>query len=152
MSKNILQDRVASIVFFILSVYVILDSITYSLGNLHNPGPGFVPFFLGIVMALLTVISFWIPDKRENKTAFWNNRRKGKNIFFIILGLVIYVLLINILGFYIESFLLMVYLMRLSGESEYKRIVLISIPTIVVVYIVFDKLLIIPFPRGILGI
>jgi len=147
-----LRDRLASIMFLTLSVYVILDSIKLSLDDVHNPGPGFVPFFLGIAMAVLSVISLLMPDKRARGTIFWNNWKKGKNIFFIIMGLVIYILLINILGFYIETFLLMVYLMRLSGEREFKRIVLISTPTIVVVYIVFDKLLIIPFPRGILGI
>lgn len=129
-----------------------IESIRLALGDIHNPGPGFVPFFLGLSMLILSTLSFIGPDLKIKGNAFWNNWQKGKNIFFIFAGLIVYVFLFKILGFYIDTFLLMVYLMKLSGEKGYKRSIIVSALTIVVIYIVFYKLLIIPFPEGILGI
>jgi hypothetical protein len=46
----------------------------------------------------------------------------------------------------------MAYLMKMSGENGYKRPLLISLLTVGVTYLLFHKLLFIPFPQGLLGI
>lgn len=70
----------------------------------------------------------------------------------IFAGLLFYLLLFNTLGFLINTFWLMIYLIRLAGAEGFKKGILISLLTIVVIYIIFYRLLIIPFPRGILGL
>jgi len=129
-----------------------IESLRLSLGDIHNPGPGFVPFFLGLSLAILSSLSFLAPDIQIQGDAFWNNWQRGKNILFIFTGLVIYLWLFDILGFYFGTFLLIIFLMNLAGEKGYKRCILVSVLTMVTIYIVFSKLLIIPFPRGILGL
>jgi len=52
----------------------------------------------------------------------------------------------------LATFLLLVYLMKLSGEKGLKRSVVISFVTVFLIYIVFYRLLVIPFPQGILRI
>jgi hypothetical protein len=84
--------------------------------------------------------------------AFWNDWRKGRGILSIFAGLVVYLLLVKILGFYIDTFLLMVFLLKMSGEKGYKRALLVSLLTIGATYLLFQKLLFIPFPQGLLGI
>jgi hypothetical protein len=66
--------------------------------------------------------------------------------------LIAYLLLFKVLGFYVDTFLLMVYLIKISGEKGYKRPLLVSLLTMAVTYLLFYKLLFIPFPQGLLGI
>ena len=129
-----------------------LESMRLKLGTIHNPGPGFMPFFLGLALALLAVLAFFFPESPENATPFWKDWQTGKSTFYIFAGLILYVLLLKPLGFYIDTFLLMFFLMRLSGERGYKRPLSVSLFTVVITYVVFYKLLYIPFPRGLLGI
>jgi len=129
-----------------------VESLNLSLGDIHNPGPGFVPFFLGLSMAFLSVLAFCVPDLGMNEEAFWESWRRGKNILLIFAGLIVYLLLFKTLGFLINTFWITIYLMKLAGAEGYKKSILVSFLAIVVLYVIFYRLLIIPFPRGILGI
>ena len=139
------------VLFIVLGGAVMAQSARLSLGNLHNPGPGFVPFFLGMAMVLLSVLSYLeiSPIAAGEKM---NDGREKKPILLIFGGLILYLALMDLLGFYVSTFLLLMYLMRTCGEKQYWRSLWISGVTVVVVYLVFFKLFIIPFPEGLLGI
>ena len=111
-----------------------------------------MPFFLGLSLALLSILSLFFPDRRKKVAAFWDDWQRGRSTFYIFAGSIVYLLLFKILGFYIDTFLLMVYLIKLSGEKGYKRPLVVSLLTMVVTYLLFYKLLFIPFTKGILGI
>ena len=109
-----------------------------------------MPFTLGISLLLLSLVVFLVPGEKP-KAAEWNREALKRNLF-ILAGLLIYMLLFKPLGFYLATFLLLVYLMKLSGEKGLKRSVVISFVTVFLIYIVFYRLLVIPFPQGILRI
>jgi putative tricarboxylic transport membrane protein len=129
-----------------------IASAGLSLDNVHNPGPGFVPFFLGLFMAILSFLSFLLPDKGVRAEAFWNSWQRGRSIFYIFAGMLVYLVLMRTMGFYFDTLWFLIYLIRLSGGKNLRKNILISVLAMIVIYLVFDKLLIIPFPRGILGI
>lgn len=129
-----------------------LESVRLKLDDIRDPGPGFVPFFLGLTLAALSITAFIFPDTQKKMAAFWNDWRKGRGIIFIFAGLVVYLLLVRMLGFYIDTFLLMVFLLKMFGEKGMKRPLLIALLTVGVTYLLFHKLLFIPFPQGVLGI
>ncbi len=109
-----------------------------------------MPFALGIFLFLLALLVFLVPGEKP-KAAGWNRDALKRNLL-ILAGLLIYMLLFKPLGFYIATFMLLVYLMKLSGEKGLKRCVVISFVTVFLIYIVFYRLLVIPFPQGILRI
>jgi putative tricarboxylic transport membrane protein len=147
-----LEDRIVSMVFLIFSCLVLIESVRLKLDDIREPGPGFVPFILGLTLAILSIIAFIFPDPQKKMAAFWNDWQKGRGIISIFAGLVVYLPLVKILGFYIDTFLLMTFLLKMSGERGYKRPLLISLLTVGVTYLLFHKLLFIPFPQGLLGI
>jgi putative tricarboxylic transport membrane protein len=149
--KN-LDDRVVSMVFLTFSCLIMVESVSLKLDDIRDPGPGFVPFFLGLTLAILSIIAFIFPDPQKKMAAFWNDWRKGRDILSIFAGLVVYLLLVRILGFYIDTFLLMTFLLKIFGEKGYKRALLVSLLTVGATYLFFHKLLFIPFPQGFLGI
>ena len=109
-----------------------------------------MPFALGIALLLLSLLVVLVPGTKP-KEAVWDRDALKRNLF-ILAGLPIYMLLFKPLGFYLATFLLLVYLMKLSGEKRLKRSLAISSITVVLIYIVFYRLLVIPFPQGILRI
>ncbi len=129
-----------------------IESRNLKLGDIHEPGPGFVPFFLGLAMAVLSILSLLFPDFRKKGAAFWNDWQRGKSTFYVLVGLIAYLLLFKILGFYIDTFLLMFFLQKVSGEKGYQRPLFVSVLTMGITYLLFYKLLFIPFTRGLFGI
>ena len=149
--KN-LEDRIVSVVFLVFSCLIMIESVSLKLDDIRDPGPGFFPFFLGLTLAILSIIAFIFPDKQKETVAFWHDWHKGRDIIFIFAGLIVYLLLVRSLGFYIDTFLLMTFLLKTFGEKGIKRPLIISLLTVGVTYLFFHKLLFIPFPQGFLGI
>jgi putative tricarboxylic transport membrane protein len=147
-----LEDRIVSMIFLIFSCLIMVESVRLKLDTVRDPGPGFVPFFLGLTLAGLSIIAFIFPDSQKKMAAFWNDWQKGRVIIVIFLGLVAYLSLVRVLGFYIDTFLLMMFLLKTFGEKGIKRPLLVSLLTVGVTYLLFHKLLFIPFPQGFLGI
>jgi len=109
-----------------------------------------MPFVLGIALLLLSLLVILLPGNKP-KEAIWERSVLKRNLL-VLAGLLVYMLLFKSLGFYLTTFLLLVYLMKLSGEKGLKRSVAVSFVTVVLIYIVFYRLLVIPFPSGILKI
>jgi len=149
--KN-LEDRIVSTVFLVFSCLIMIESVRLKLDEIREPGPGFFPFFLGLTLAILSIIAFIFPEQKKKMAAFWDDWQKGRGIVSIFAGLIVYLLLVRTLGFYIDTFLLMTFLLKMSGEKGYKRPLLIALLTVGVTYLLFHKLLFIPFPQGLLGI
>ena len=129
-----------------------IESVSLKLNDIHEPGPGFVPFFLGLTLAILSILSLFFPDFRKKGAAFWKDWQRGQSTFYVFVGLIAYLLLFRILGFYIDTFLLMFFLQKVSGEKGYKRALFVSLLTMGITYLLFYKLLFIPFTQGLLGI
>lgn len=147
-----MQDRIAGLIFLIVSASVMVESARLSFGDIRNPGPGFVPFFLGLLMAILSIFLFAVPEPRPGVEDLWKARERAMNILYVFVALMIYLLAFKLIGFFIATFLLMTCLFKIAGEKGYRRGILISLVTMVVLYLFFYKLLNIPFPRGILGV
>jgi putative tricarboxylic transport membrane protein len=150
-SMRLTLDRLVLILFIVLGGGIMAQSVNLSLGNFHNPGPGFMPFILGFSMILLSLLSYVEsrPEADRQKMNLWEEE---KPILIIFGGLVLYLFLMNVLGFYVPTFLLLMYLMRSCGEKKHWRSLWISVVTVIIVYVVFYKLFIIPFPEGVWGI
>lgn len=128
------------------------ESVRLKIDQVQEPGPGFVPFFLGLILAILSVVSLIFPYPQKKAMAFWNDWQKGQGILYIFGGFAIYLLVLKTLGFYIGTFLLMFFLLKMFGEAGYRRPLLVALLTVAVTYLLFHKLLFIPFPQGVLGI
>ncbi len=146
------NDRIVSTVFLVFSCLVMIESVRLKLDDVREPGPGFLPFVLGLTLAVLSVIAFLVPDAQKKAAAFWDDWQKGRGIIAIFAGLIVYLALVRVLGFYIDTFLLMAFLLKMSGEKGFKRPLLVALITVGVTYLLFHRLLFIPFPAGFLGI
>ena len=105
--------------------------------------PLIISIFLFILSISILASSFKENEKRKEK-------EKGDIKSLLIFGLIciLYLLVLNFLGFVLSSILLLISLMILLGERRWWFIALVSIISTVVIYLLFAKYLSVMLPKG----
>jgi cell division protein FtsW (lipid II flippase) len=144
-------QRVSGIALLLVSGVVIQQSVwVLRLFDHGQPGSGFMPFGLGVILAVLALAIIWThrgPD--EKKRPFWEPMAWFRPLLAIIITAV-YIVVFDDIGA-ITSVVILVSGWLLFVEK--KRVIVAAgtgILTGLVVYLLFDRLLQTPFPRGIL--
>jgi uncharacterized membrane protein YfhO len=141
-------ELIGGVFWLLIGILFSLWSISYKIGSLIHPGPGFFPFLLSILMILLSLI--WLKQAKKRFPITFGGLKK---VAFTILILLLAALLFETIGYLLTVFLLIVFLMVVGTElKSWKKILITAFLTAIGVYIVFVLLLEQPFPRGLLRI
>jgi putative tricarboxylic transport membrane protein len=136
--------EIRGIVWLIIGILFCLWSIhSYKIGSLTKPGAGFFPFFLSILMILLSLILLKQHPKSSPLTF-----GGLKKVTFTILILLIGALFFERVGYLITIFLSIILLMGGVEPRGWKRILSVAFLSTLAIYIVFVLLLGQPLPRG----
>jgi di/tricarboxylate transporter len=127
------------------------------LGKLSSPGPGFMPFWVGVIIACLACYKLLKESllKREEADAVARSVEKAKKksfmgkLILIILVLLAYALFLESLGYIIVTFLVMMFLLRFAGFTQWAKIAAYSAIIVGVSYSLFQYLGV-RFPAGLL--
>ena len=76
---------------------------------------------------------------------------RNKRIWFFIIGMCIYLFIINKIGFTISTILFTSIIMLMLGIKDKRMIVILPIGLVIFLYLIFSKWLQIPLPSGIFG-
>ncbi len=146
------ENPVASGILMIFGLVVALGSLRYQFGSFANPGAGFLPFFAGVIIAVLSAITF-----------SQNLRKKFKPLGELWKGvrwqlpatasacLLIYSFFLRDLGFVISTFILMTCFFRMLEPSSWKVTLVAAMTTTMIFVLVFQIWLSTQLPRGLLG-
>jgi hypothetical protein len=142
------------VIFWIgLGLFVTLLSYGLGLGRFHSPGPGLMPFILGI---LLLIFSFYLLIRSFSKSNRKQEIPKEEpgQIDFVKIGLVlfslfVYAFLLEKLGYLIATFLLLIILFRGAGSKRWRSVLIASTLAVFLTYFVFTSFGL-RFPAGIL--
>lgn len=136
----------------IVSAATILLSSKFPFGSFANPGPGFLPLSVGIVMFLLSLILFvqCFLKREEGRKTLWAKGATAR-VLLILASLIIYGLLLESLGFILMTFLLMGFLLLAIGSQRIILALLISFFSSIGCYAVFQLWLEVQLPKGIFG-
>ena len=149
-------DQWSGLVLLILAGIICSGSIFLPYGNIHNPGPGFFPLWLGIIlgaMALGLVLKTTWQREGAAKTLrdiVAEKVRWGK-VLFVIMALVLYGCLMDFLGYLIVTFLLMAFLLRFIEPHPWKSVIGWTLVGTVGSYLVFEVWMKLRLPKGFLG-
>jgi hypothetical protein len=151
MSKN---DRTSSLVWLGFALFICVEAFRLPLGSVRDPGPGFLPLLVGVLLAGLSVICF-LQARRgpsEAPKGGWYSAERWKNLVWVLLALLAYAAVLDSLGFLISTFLLLVVLFRFGMEPQrWVWAVGGSVVASLSCYAVFELWLRTQLPRGILG-
>lgn len=146
-----------TLVWITLGIFVSIYSYKLGMGKLSEPGPGFIPFWLGIIVSGLALFKL-VKESRvkadegaDSKTVKEAGRSSslGKLIF-IAITLFVYALVLDWLGYIITTFLAMILLLRFSGYTQWVRILVYAIIIVGISYLMFLYLGV-QFPAGVLS-
>ena len=138
-----------TLVLLLTSVVVIIESYKMSLGNLRDPGPGFLPFCAAVIMGILILIHLikvrlTLTDTEPAFSSFGNL----KYLFYTIIIAFTTALFFESLGFIVMTAFFLISILKFVGRENWFRI--LSITTIVLIfsYLIFIILLKIQLPMG----
>jgi putative tricarboxylic transport membrane protein len=134
----------AALVALAVGVFGLVVSIGLGFGRLTQPGPGLWPFAISLVIVVLSAVLVFVGRGAGDAEQF------SKASLLTALALVTLVLLavfLPLIGFEIPSLLLVFTWLRWLGKESWRSSVLVSIGTVVVLYLLFVMLLQIPLPR-----
>ena len=150
MKKN---DFIPFIFWMVLSLFVIILSNKIGLGELHNPGPGLMPFYVSFIMFIVSfclLLKYLFKRGDKDKTLKEDQSQiKFLKMGTVVVSLTVYALFLEKLGFLIATFILVTILFKTAGMKRWSFTLMGSILTVLIAYFLFTYLGL-SFPRGIL--
>jgi len=147
------RDLISGLFWLAVGLILSIWSTRYQIGSLVQPGPGFLPLALGILLILLSLIVIFAARKplRTAQAASASSAGDGwKRVAYTVLVLMVAAFFFETVGYLLTFFLLILLLMIGAGRKSWKRILLVAFCSALGVYLVFVVLLEQPLPRGFL--
>jgi putative tricarboxylic transport membrane protein len=148
-------DRINSIVFLVLGAIVIWQSAIIPMGDINKPGPGFLPFWVGILMAIFSISLWFLAGSREPISAhakFLSGERRWISVILTTCLLFAFAYWIETLGFIISTFLLLLFLFRVIGHQKWWAVFTGTVLVTLAAHILFKVIMKVQLPVGLFRI
>ncbi|HKU46556.1 MAG TPA: tripartite tricarboxylate transporter TctB family protein [Burkholderiales bacterium] len=143
-------DRVTAALLLAFSVAFAAGALKqYQWWGSGGPGPAFMPFWLGLVMALLALMMLTRSLKEKDPGPSWFPRGEGLRDLLVVLGVtILFVALMNVLGMVIGTAVYLAVLVRYLGRHPWWMTLSVAIAAAFFNWLVFVHWLHVPFPEG----
>ena len=147
-------DRVTAALLLAFSVAFSAGALKYyQWWGPGGPGPAFMPFWLGLVMACLASMLLFRSLKQENPGEAWLPRGEGLRQMLVVLGVTAaFIALMNVLGMVIGTAVYLGVLVRFLGRHRWWVTGAVALAAAGVNWLVFVHWLRVPMPEGMLWI
>ncbi len=147
------SDRIQSLIWGLLGFYLAFEGVQLKLGTARAPKPGFLIFWMGIIILILSAAFFLqsLATPREEKKIRWKGMQWHKGVK-LMLALFLYAAAFQWLGFILSTFFLLIFLFKGLEPQRWGTALLLSTLTIMVCYLVFAVFLELQFPPGLLRV
>lgn len=151
------SDLISVIFWLVVGLLLSFWSTRYQIGSLTQPGPGFYPLGLGILLIFFSLILLGQGTRSPQATkkaspSSFSVSGGWKRIAYVVLVLLLLTFFFETIGYLLTFFLLIMLLMAGAGLQSWKRILLVAFFSALGVYLVFVLLLQQPLPRGFVGL
>lgn len=147
-------DQITGIVMLVFSVAVMEGSRRMPPSGTFGPGAGFLPFWLGVAMAILSIILLVNATREPVQASGPSPFPKGRAIVAILEAagsLAAFILLLETLGFLLSIALLTAFLLRVVEREGWLTTVTVAVANSAGLYVIFQMLLGVSLPKNILG-
>ncbi len=137
-------EKIISLLFLIGSLTYLYWAQEFTFGALNSPKSGFLPNLAGITALLLSSLLIFRQfrfKKTTNKEAVnWTK------FLFILIGLIFYLMILTIVGYFVASFLFLFYLFKVADTSGWRVPLAISFCGSAAFYLLFSYYLKVALP------
>jgi putative tricarboxylic transport membrane protein len=148
-------DLITGVILLVISGYVIQEAWRMPPSATFGPGSGFLPFWLGVLLTVLAVIllaTAWRRQatEKDSKSPF-PRKRALIAIGSVLGGLAVYIVLIEVLGYLVDTFLYVAFLLGIVERERWPMTVGVAVLTTAGLYLIFQVLLGITLPSNMFG-
>jgi putative tricarboxylic transport membrane protein len=148
-------DMITGVLLLLLSGYVIWEAWRMPPSMTFGPGSGFLPFWIGLILAVLALILLATAWRREANGKEIKSPFPGKRALIaiggVLAGLAVYIVLIEVLGYLVDTFLYVTFLLGIVEREKWPLTILVAVSTTVGLYVIFQVLLGITLPSNMFG-
>jgi len=147
-------NRVSAIFFLFVGIFFTLYARKVEIGTWTEPGPGFLPFWAGLtltVMSIALLIGSYAKKTWQARSSFFPQPDSWKRVLATFLSLVVYNILLTIFGFTTTTFLFLLFLVKFIFPQTWKRTLTVSICGSLFARLLFINFLETQLPKGFLG-
>jgi putative tricarboxylic transport membrane protein len=151
------DDLFPAIIWMLLGVIVAVESYRLKLGDLHSPGPGLMPFLFGVALSLCSLpilirsLGIIFGRTKQNEKIVWSGI-EFKKLIIVVITLVIYSIFLETVGFLLTAFLILLILFKITESQKWLSVIVLSVITVISVYMLFVVILKVELPQGLLRI
>jgi hypothetical protein len=132
-----------------LGAITVYGSILVGIGwGAEGPKAGFLPFYIGLFIigsCIINLFNIFTAGPSDRLFAEWGQIRQ---VLSVVIPATIYVFLVDPIGIYISSFLLIAVFMKWIGKYGWPVTLCVAIGMPIVSYLVFEKWFLVPLPKG----
>ena len=145
----------SAIFWLVIGILLTFGASRYEIGRFAQPGPGFFPLGLGLLLVLLSVI---VIVGELKKSAFDSQKYLlpisdgWKKVVYTVAILFVAAFFFEKVGYLLTFFFLVLLLMRVVGGQSWKTTLLVAFCATLGAHLIFVILLKQPLPRGLLGV
>lgn len=150
------EDLLIGIVSVLLGIFVLVIAAGFRVNTVMDPaGPAGVPSILAWVILVIGVIllvgGFFVPKPHEDKKAKWAKEfHEAKPILYITVVCAAYLALLEYIGYLIATPLLIIGIMWVIKVRSIRSLLVTSVFTTIILFLVFSVVLRVSFPMGFL--
>jgi putative tricarboxylic transport membrane protein len=144
-------DRIQSLLWALFGFYIAFEGYRLKLGTPRAPKPGFLIFWMGIIILILSLLFFLqsFSASQDEKKIRWKGLQWQRGIKLLV-ALFLYVAVFQWLGFILSTFFLLLFLFKGLEPQRWRTALILSAVTVTVCYLVFGVFLELQFPPGLL--
>jgi len=147
-------DRISGIFWLLFSVFISIESYRLGLGNVHQPGAGFIFFWTAVAMGVLSIAVFvraWFGKKTGARESPVFGKENVLKIILVLLSLFLYAFFMEAMGFIPITLLLFIFLLGMIEKRRCVFTIFVSVAVTGISYLLFEIWLKSQLPKGILG-
>ncbi len=139
-----MAEKIITLCFLLGSLAYLFMAQKFTFGTLDSPKSGFLPALagiMGIILSLTLLINQWRPQKAPEKDAInWTK------FVCIIIGLLFYITILNIIGYFAATFIFLFYLFKLADMAGWLLPFTLAAISSSLFYLLFEYYLAVPLP------
>ncbi len=143
-------DRGSSLFWLCFAVFICIESLRLGTGTLRNPGMGFLAFGTSGLLGILSLTLFFQTIYKKEKSNIQPIFAKTlwKRVILVLVALLAYSQVMQVGGYLLTTFLLMSFLFWIVERQKIGWVLILSVLTTLITYVVFSKWLNCQFPPG----
>jgi hypothetical protein len=146
-------DQITGIVMLIFSIIIAYTSWQMPQRVEFGPGMGFLPFWLAVLMAVLSVLLLFDASVRKSVSAGnpFPTPQALRNVGLVIAGLGVFIAVLPAIGFAVSTVLYIAFLLAIVQKAPWLKSAIVALLSTGGLYLVFEILLEVKLPKNIFG-